>query len=79
MLNELGEMILHHKQASYAADGQTWISLMVHADASEGFYFDPKRDEVPPWVNEPSDEDWARERAIFPVGDSRDTPDVPEQ
>lgn len=73
ILNQIEQMIVAHKAATYMVEGRAWVSLMAHVDAKEGFYFDPQFEKLPDWVQPPSEEDWQKERATFPVVEKDDS------
>lgn len=71
LLPELEELTVTHKLATYMVEGRTWVSLLAHCDAQQGYYVEPQFEKLPAWVPAPSDEDWAKEREMFPVVNKR--------
>jgi len=63
---ELLETLVAHREAVYARDGRTWVSLVLQLTAGGGAAFTLGAAEPLPWAPPPTDADWDAERRLHP-------------
>ena len=63
---ELLQAVIAHREAVYARDGRTWVSLVLQVSAGGGGTFTLGASETLPWAQRPTDDDWDAERRLHP-------------